>query len=399
MKALVFNIPSKSASVQNLPTPTLPAASPPGQGQGQNKLLVRVAAVALNPVDALYVARPIADQASPVPRIVGADFSGVVVDVPSAGESDDGIRTGQLVAGFLQGANSSNHLPGAFAEFLTIDRDLVWKVPEGVSPEQAAAVSLCGLTAAQMVFWRLGMPAPFPFVDRRGVARKTGDWEGQREASVFVYGASTSVGMYAAQLVRKGFEAVGVRVKLIGAASRGRWAMLKGETYGYDELVDYREEGWVDKVREVSGGEGVDYALDCISEGSTVRSVHGALRQGAKVAIVRSREGGAWSTEGVPLEDLEYGAVWEGLGADVAYSEFVVRASREAREFAAAFYRWLSEGGNLEPNPVRLMPGGLERVMEDGFSLLGSGLMEDRQKARTEEWMQPVQAEKLVYRI
>ncbi|KAK0738694.1 hypothetical protein B0T18DRAFT_422609 [Schizothecium vesticola] len=122
------------------------------------------------------------------------------------------------------------------------------------------------------------------------------------------------------------------------------------------------------------------------------------VREGAKVAIVRSREAGAWSTEGVPLEKVVYGAVWEGLGKEVGYTGFVVPASAEARAFAVAFYKWLSEGKNLEPSPVRMMPGGLERVVEDGLALLGPGKMEDR-GSRTEEWMRPVQAEKLVYQI
>jgi hypothetical protein len=49
---------------------------------------------------------------------------------------------------------------------------------------------------------------------------------------------------------------------------------------------------------------------------------------------------------------------------------------------------------------VRLMPGGLERVVPDGFALLGAGSVSQRTKlARSEEYMHPISAEKLVYRI
>jgi hypothetical protein len=118
------------------------------------------------------------------------------------------------------------------------------------------------------------------------------------------------------------------------------------------------------------------------------------------MAIVRSREGGAWDTHGL-RKDVEpsYGAVWEGLGKYVLYNGMVLPASRDARAFTAAFYRWLSEGGELEPNPIRLMPGGLESVVSDGFALLGGGTMEDRSKERPEACMKPVSAEKLVYRL
>ena len=53
----------------------------------------------------------------------------------------------------------------------------------------------------------------------------------------------------------------------------------------------------------------------------------------------------------------------------------------------------------LVSNPVRSMPGGLEKIVEDGFVLLGTGTMEDRKHASTEPWMTPVHAEKLVYKL
>ena len=49
--------------------------------------------------------------------------------------------------------------------------------------------------------------------------------------------------------------------------------MLSAEPYGYYDLVDYRDPGWLDRVRGITGEKGVDYELDCISEGDTVRLV------------------------------------------------------------------------------------------------------------------------------
>ena len=128
--------------------------------------------------------------------------------------------------------------------------------------------------------------------------------------------------------------------------------------------------------------------------------VFSTLAIGAKLAVTRSIEGGAWSSEGL-LEGPEpsYGAVWEGLGERVEYQGFVLEASGGSRAFTGAFYRWLSSGGRVEANPVRLMPGGLGRVVEDGFTLLGSGSMGDRANERKEEWMRPISGEKMVYRI
>lgn len=45
------------------------------------------------------------------------------------------------------------------------------------------------------------------------------------------------------------------------------------------------------------------------------------------------------------------------------------------------------------------MPGGLERIVPDGFALL-TGLVIDRKGfGRTEDYMRPISAEKLVYTI
>ena len=117
--------------------------------------------------------------------------------------------------------------------------------------------------------------------------------------------------------------------------------------------------------------------------------------------MTRSLEGGAWDHREVKEGIVPaYGAVWEGLGERVKYQGFVVEGSEGSRRFTGAFYRWLEGGGGREEaNPVRRMPGGLARVVGDGFVLLGSGAMGDRAHERVEEWMRPVSGEKMVYGV
>ncbi|KAK3370771.1 chaperonin 10-like protein [Lasiosphaeria ovina] len=385
MRALILNAEQKTAAVQQVPRPR------PGPGE----VLIRVEAVALNPVDATYVMHPLGATG----RTVGSDFSGTVVELgpmptPNNNNNNNNILAiGQRVAGFLQGACSANDRPGAFAEYLTCAADLVWRVPDSITLEQAAAVSLCALTAAQMVFYRLGLPAPFAW--SKGTEA---DDDKTKPLTVFIYGASTSVGMYAAQLVRRSVQASGRTLTLLGAASPPRFPLLQ-TAYGYDALVDYRAADWAEQVRALASG-GVDFAVDCIATGSTVQCVCSTLRQNPgdrpRVAVVRSRQSKAWDGAELPTEPV-YGAVWEGLGADVQYhSGIVVRASENARRFAAAFYKWLAGavGSELAPSPVRRMPGGLDRVVPDGLALMGPGPVQ-----RSEEWMKPVSAEKLVYSV
>ena len=78
-----------------------------------------------------------------------------------------------------------------------------------------------------------------------------------------------------------------------GAASEARWKLLKAEPYGYDALVDYQDPDWPEQIRGFTGGIGIHYAFDCISEASSVERTCSTLARDGKIAIVRSREGGA----------------------------------------------------------------------------------------------------------
>lgn len=81
---------------------------------------------------------------------------------------------------------------------------------------------------------------------------------------------------------------------------------------------------------------------------------------------------------------------------------FKLAPNAAAKELAVEFYRYLSsQDGNFVPNPVRLMPGGLDKIVPDGFALLGSNMVSARDEgpARTEAHMKPISGEKLVYVI
>ena len=95
MRALVLNTSSSEVVVEDVARPT------PNPGE----LLIHVQAIALNPVDELYVTNPIAAQEK---RIIGTDFAGVVVEAAADidGVSDLRVKPGARVAGFLQGGAS-----------------------------------------------------------------------------------------------------------------------------------------------------------------------------------------------------------------------------------------------------------------------------------------------------
>lgn len=257
---------------------------------------------------------------------------------------------------------------------------------------------MCGLTAAQAVFDRFRLPGPFSQGDAIAVS--------DDPVNVLIYGSSTSLGQFAAQLIHKVSETSGRRIRLVGVASASKHDFLRSEPFRYDILVDYHDSDWPDQVKAATDGRGIHFALDTISEYNTVENVHNTLAPDGRFHIFRSPGGGRFDTTKLAVQPI-YGAVWEGLGVEVDYGHGIVfPANPEARKFAVAFFAFLNSGAkdnsvNLRPNPVRRMPGGLERIVPDGFTLL-SGLVTDRKHDITtasDEHMRPISAEKLVYTI
>lgn len=115
---------------------------------GPMDLLVRVRAVAVNPVDT-KIRASLGTQILEAPRILGWDAAGVVEAV---GAEVSGFSAGDEVyyAGDLT-------RPGCNAEFQAVDFRLVARKPKSWSFEEAAAVPLVALTAWELLFERMGV--------------------------------------------------------------------------------------------------------------------------------------------------------------------------------------------------------------------------------------------------
>lgn len=176
--------------------------------------------------------------------------------------------------------------------------------------ENAATISLCGLTAAQGLFYRMGFPCPFYGTSTFG--------DVEEPVNVLIYGATTNVGLFAAQLVRIAEKTAGKKIRLIGVASTAKHASLKEAPYQYDILVDYKHPHWPEKVREVTGGTGVLYAIDAVSVGSTVAMVESTLSPSGKFAAYRTPATGGFEMDILKIKPV-VGPVWEGLGVEIGY--------------------------------------------------------------------------------
>ena len=125
---------------------------------------------------------------------------------------------------------------GSYCEERIIDAAGVVKVPDGVSDEQAAAMMLKGMTA-------------------RYLLRQT--FRVEPGHTVLFHAAAGGVGSIAGQWAKH------LGVTIIGTVSSAAKAEL-ARANGYTHVINYAEEDFVERVKEITGGAGVDAVYDSV---------------------------------------------------------------------------------------------------------------------------------------
>ena len=189
---------------------------------GARQVLVRVRAAGLNFAEIMARQGLYLDAPKP-PCVVGYEASGVVEQV---GSEVTEFQIGDRVIAMIQF--------GSHAELIAAAVDEVLPMPANMSFEQAAALPVNYLTAYHMLH------------------RVAHVRSGQR---LLIHSAAGGVGIAVIQLC----QAVG-GVELFGTASAGKHAYLR--EIGLDHPIDYRTEDYVDAVRTLTNGQGVDIVLD-----------------------------------------------------------------------------------------------------------------------------------------
>lgn len=172
MKAVAFYRPLPIDDPQALVDITAEKPTPAGRD-----LLVKVAAVSVNPVDTKVRRRPVADPAQP--KILGWDAAGTV---EAAGAECRLFKPGDRVwyAGSIARAGSN-------AEYQLVDERIVGRMPKNLSFAEAAALPLTAITAWEMLFDR--------FMIRIGKPADAG--------AILLIGGAGGVGSIALQLARR----------------------------------------------------------------------------------------------------------------------------------------------------------------------------------------------------
>lgn len=222
--------------LEELPVPT------PGPGQA----LVKVAAAGVNFID---IYQRLGWYKIPLPAIPGGEGAGVVEAV---GPGVTGVTAGDRVAWF----GASN----CYAEYAAVPADKLVPLPAALSFEQGAAVTLQGITAYVLSH------VTYPL--------KPGD-------RCLVHAAAGGVGLLLCQMAR----AAGATV--IGTVSTAEKAAL-ARAAGADETILYMETDFLDEVRRITGGAGVNVVYDSVGKDTFDRSLECLAPLGMLVSFGQS---------------------------------------------------------------------------------------------------------------
>lgn len=228
-----------------------------------DEILIKTAAVGLNPVDTKLVGEFVTPGC-----IFGFDCAGIVVAVGSSDvHKARGISVGDRVCGSASGMNKLKPLGGAFAEHVVLPGSLTLKIPDSLHMEEAAALGTAVASAAMALFWSLEID---PALFGKGSDDKSGD----EAPKVLVYGGSTCTGTMVIQLLRLcGFH-------VLTTCSPRNFDLAK--SFGAHETFDYKSSGCAADIR-AHCGNALEYAVDCVAEDSTMKFCYAAIgRAGGK---------------------------------------------------------------------------------------------------------------------
>src|SRR5438552_4067940 len=198
---------------------------------GDDEVLIKVRAAAVNPVDLLfrgtsYMVRIMTGLRKPKDTRLGVDVAG---QVEAVGRNVTQFKLGDAVFGTCK---------GAFAEYVCTSESALVVKPDNVTFEQAASVPIAAITALQGL--RLG-----------GLGNKGHIQPGQK---VLINGASGGVGTFAVQIA-KSFGA-----DVTGVCSTRNVEMVR--SIGADRVIDYVQEDFT------KSGQRYDLILDCVGNHS-----------------------------------------------------------------------------------------------------------------------------------
>ena len=223
----------------------LAAGERPVPEPAQGEVLIKVAAAGVNRPDVVQ------RQGLYPPPKGASDLLGLEVagHVAALGAGAERYKVGDAVCALVNG--------GGYAEFAVAPEATILPVPRGLSLEQAASLPETVFTVWNNVFERGNL--------------EPGDW-------LLVHGGGGGIGTTAIQIA----SALGAKViTTVGSAAKVRDC----EALGAVRAINYREEDFVEAVRETTGGHGADVILDMVGGDYIERNLRAAALEGRIVQI------------------------------------------------------------------------------------------------------------------
>ncbi len=220
-----------------------------------NEVVVKVEAVAVNPIDTYIRAGAIAMDL-PKPYIPGCDLAGTVAAV---GSGVTRYREGDRVWGSNQGLFGKQ---GTFAELAAVHEDWLYPIPDGVPTEQAAAGALVAITAALGLTYHAEL--------------KAGE-------TLFVNGGSGGVGSIVVQMAK----AIGATV-ITTAGSDDKIEYCK--SIGADHVLNYHDSDLDDQLQKLAEEHGkLDFWWETLRTPDIARTIPFMAKRG-RVIVMAGRE-------------------------------------------------------------------------------------------------------------
>ena len=256
---------------------------------------IRHEAVGLNFIDVYF--RTGLYKASQMPFIPGQEGAGTVVAV---GEGVTNVKIGDRVA--------YTGVMGAYADERVIAADRLVKVPDNMDLRLAASMMLKGMTAYYLTNLT---------------------YQIQKGDTVLIHAAAGGVGQIAGQWAKH------LGATVIGTAGSQEKIDL-ALSLGYDHVINYREDNFVEKVKEFTGGKGLPVVYDSVGKDTFPASLQVLQPRGLFVSYGNA-------SGPVPPFELallnQYGSLYvtrPSLGAYIATREELERAAEALFDVVAS---------------------------------------------------------------
>src|ERR1035438_2119322 len=251
MKALVI---TRFGGPEVLELQQVPDAHP-----APEQLLVEVEAGGLNFADLMTTHGGYAGTPKP-PLTAGREFAGR--------EIAGGSAAGRRVMGYTQWA--------AFAERTVAHRNLVWPVPEKWNAEQGAAFPVNFFTA-YFAYWKAGL------LGQQNLNLNLNLNDQRKPARVLIHAVAGGVGTAAVQIGKI------LGVEMYGTSSSEE-KLAKVRELGLQHGINYKQRDYVDAIKELTHGEGVDAVFEMLGGEHVAKSVK-CLRDFGRVIVYGAATG------------------------------------------------------------------------------------------------------------